>query len=97
METVNLRRMAIVKDPKLGTIIGEELGLNPVLYWWWSNSSSASPPKSLYYVANSTSKLTINRCPMKEVFCQITTFRKVSHLSNNTDTVKEYALLTEKR
>jgi hypothetical protein len=83
--------MAIVKDLKLGTIIGEELGSNQFCTAGQTVCRLANS-KLIYYVANSTSKLTIKSLPDERgILPDYYVSQSITDYLSNTDTVKEYA------
>jgi len=89
--------MALVKDLKLGTIIGEELGSNQFCTAG-QTILRLSNTKLKFNVANSTSKLTISSLPDEVgVLPDYYVTQNIDDYLNKVDVVKEYALeLTKK-
>ncbi len=89
--------MALVKDLKLGTIIGEELGSNQFCTAG-QTILRLSNTKLKFNVANSTSKLTISSLPGEVgVLPDYYVTQNIDDYLNKVDVVKEYALeLTKK-
>lgn len=84
--------MALVKELKLGTIIGEELGSN---HFCTAGQTilRLTNTKLVYYVANSTSQLVdINLPDEKGILPDYPVYQSIEDYLNNIDTVKEFTL-----
>ncbi|MEX0272803.1 MAG: S41 family peptidase [Flavobacteriaceae bacterium] len=83
--------MALAKELKLGTIIGEELGSNQFCTAGQTVLRLANT-KLVYYVANSTSKLADTSLPdEKGILPDHKVTQHIDDYLNGVDTVKEYA------